>query len=86
MTNWWLGPTPPSSVSPPVDFVFSRSASHQLPDFWKGIALTRIAAILKPGRIFRVRLRRVHLPADVARASAANARTAVPCAHGDGSV
>jgi SAM-dependent methyltransferase len=32
----------------PADFVYSRNALHHLPDFWKGLALTRIAAILKP--------------------------------------
>ncbi len=39
---------------PPADFVFSRNALHQLPDFWKGIALQRIAAILRPGGILRL--------------------------------
>lgn len=34
---------------PPADFVYSRNALHHLPDFWKGIALTRLAAILRPG-------------------------------------
>ncbi len=40
---------------PPVDFLYSRNALHQLPDFWKGIALTRMAAMLKPGGILRLR-------------------------------
>ena len=39
----------------PADFVFSRHALHQLPDFWKVIALRRIASILKPGGVLRVR-------------------------------
>jgi SAM-dependent methyltransferase len=39
----------------PADFVYSRHALHHLPDFWKAIALRRIAAILKPGGIFRMR-------------------------------
>ena len=38
-----------------ADFVYSRNALHQLPDFWKGIALQRIASMLRPGGIFRVR-------------------------------
>lgn len=38
----------------PADFVFSRNALHQLPDFWKGIALARVAAILKPGGVLRL--------------------------------
>lgn len=38
-----------------VDFVYSRNALHQLPDFWKGIALQRIASMLRPGGVFRVR-------------------------------
>lgn len=40
---------------PPADFVFSRNALHQLPDFWKVVALRRVAAIIKPGGIFRLR-------------------------------
>jgi SAM-dependent methyltransferase len=39
----------------PADFVFSRHAVHQLPDFWKAIALERIAAQLRPAGIFRMR-------------------------------
>ena len=33
----------------PVDFVFTRNALHQLPDFWKALALTRLAAVMAPG-------------------------------------
>lgn len=40
---------------PPADFVYSRHVLHHLPDFWKGIALARIAAILRPGGIFSLR-------------------------------
>lgn len=40
---------------PPVDVVYSRHALHHLPDFWKVIALNRIARILKPGGIFLLR-------------------------------
>jgi ubiquinone/menaquinone biosynthesis C-methylase UbiE len=39
----------------PADFVFTRNALHQIPDFWKGIALTRIASMLAPGAILRLR-------------------------------
>ena len=39
----------------PADFVFSRNALHQIPDFWKGVALARVAAVLKPGGILRLR-------------------------------
>jgi SAM-dependent methyltransferase len=39
----------------PVGFVFTRNALHQLPDFWKGIALDRIATLLAPGGILRLR-------------------------------
>jgi SAM-dependent methyltransferase len=39
----------------PVDFVYTRNALHQLPDFWKGIALRRIATSLRPGGILRLR-------------------------------
>lgn len=39
----------------PVDFVFTRNALHQIPDFWKGVALARIASFLRPGGILRLR-------------------------------
>lgn len=39
----------------PVGFVYSRNALHQIPDFWKGIALARTAAIMAPGGILRLR-------------------------------
>src|SRR5690606_18462541 len=38
----------------PADFVFSRNALHQVPDFWKGIALARVHAVLRPGGILRL--------------------------------
>lgn len=38
----------------PADAVHIRNALHQLPDFWKGIALDRIARILRPGGILRL--------------------------------
>jgi ubiquinone/menaquinone biosynthesis C-methylase UbiE len=39
----------------PVEFAYSRHALHQLPDFWKGIALRRLADTLRPGGILRLR-------------------------------
>jgi SAM-dependent methyltransferase len=33
----------------PVDLVHSRNALHHLPDFWKAVALERVARMLKPG-------------------------------------
>lgn len=39
----------------PADFVFTRNALHQIPDFWKGIALQRLAALLRPGGVLRLR-------------------------------
>jgi SAM-dependent methyltransferase len=39
---------------PPADAVYTRNALHQLPDFWKTIALDRIAGILRPGGVLRV--------------------------------
>jgi ubiquinone/menaquinone biosynthesis C-methylase UbiE len=39
----------------PATFVYSRNALHHLPDFWKAIALRRIAAMLRPGGVFRLR-------------------------------
>jgi SAM-dependent methyltransferase len=40
---------------PPADGVYTRNALHQIPDFWKGIALQRIADILRPGGVLRLR-------------------------------
>ncbi len=39
----------------PVDGVYTRHALHQLPDFWKAMALRRIADMLRPGGILRLR-------------------------------
>jgi len=44
-----------SHDGPPADGVYTRNALHQLPDFWKGIALQRIADMLRPGGVLRVR-------------------------------
>ena len=38
----------------PADAVHTRTALHQLPDFWKGIALDRIARIRRPGGVLRL--------------------------------
>ena len=38
----------------PADVVYSRWALHHLPDFWKAVALTRMAAMLKPGGLLRL--------------------------------
>ena len=40
---------------PPADFVYTRNALHHLPDFWKAIALERLASVLRPGGILRLR-------------------------------
>lgn len=37
-----------------ADLVYSRYALHHLPDFWKVLALTRIAGMLRPGGILRL--------------------------------
>jgi len=42
-------------AGPPVDAVYTRNALHQLPDFWKALALDRIAKLLRPGGVFRLR-------------------------------
>jgi ubiquinone/menaquinone biosynthesis C-methylase UbiE len=39
---------------PPADLVYSRFALHHLPDFWKAIALSRAAEILRPGGHLRL--------------------------------
>jgi len=38
-----------------ADFVFSKNALHHLPDFWKAVALERIASLLKTGGVLRLR-------------------------------
>ena len=38
----------------PPDIVYSRNALHHLPDFWKALALTRIADLLGPGGVLRL--------------------------------
>jgi len=40
---------------PPADAVYTRHALHQLPDFWKALALDRIARMLRPGGVLRLR-------------------------------
>jgi len=40
---------------PPADAVYSRNALHHLPDFWKSVALARVAALLAPGGVLRLR-------------------------------
>ncbi len=39
----------------PVDVVYSRNALHQLPDFWKVLALTRVARVLRAGGLLWLR-------------------------------
>jgi len=38
----------------PADVVFTRNALHHLPDFWKAIALRRMASFLRPGGLLRL--------------------------------
>jgi SAM-dependent methyltransferase len=40
---------------PLADGVYTRHALHQLPDFWKTIALGRIAGLLRPGGVLGIR-------------------------------
>lgn len=42
-------------VGPPADGVYTRNALHHLPDFWKALALQRIARIMQPGAVLRIR-------------------------------
>jgi SAM-dependent methyltransferase len=35
----------------PADVVYSRNALHHLPDFWKAVALKRVADLLRPGGV-----------------------------------
>jgi ubiquinone/menaquinone biosynthesis C-methylase UbiE len=38
----------------PADIVYSRFALHHLPDFWKAIALRRMADMLRPAGVLRL--------------------------------
>jgi ubiquinone/menaquinone biosynthesis C-methylase UbiE len=35
----------------PADVVYTRNALHQVPDFWKGLALHAMASLLRPGGV-----------------------------------
>jgi ubiquinone/menaquinone biosynthesis C-methylase UbiE len=37
-----------------VDFAYSRYALHHLPDFWKAVALMRLAGIMRPNGVLRL--------------------------------
>lgn len=37
-----------------ADAIYSRNALHQLPDFWKGMALHRASQVLRPGGVLRL--------------------------------
>jgi len=39
----------------PADFVYTRNALHHLPDIWKAVALQRVADVLRPGGVLRLR-------------------------------
>jgi ubiquinone/menaquinone biosynthesis C-methylase UbiE len=39
----------------PADALFTRNVLHQVPDFWKAIALLRAARVLRPGGVLRLR-------------------------------
>ena len=43
------------NAGPPVDGLYTRNALHQLPDFWKALALERSARLLRPGGVLRLR-------------------------------
>jgi SAM-dependent methyltransferase len=42
-------------AGPPADGVYTRNALHQLPDFWKAVALDRIARMMRTGGVLRLR-------------------------------
>jgi SAM-dependent methyltransferase len=41
-------------AGPPADAVYTRNALHQLPDFWKAVALDRVRGMLRPGGVLRL--------------------------------
>jgi len=42
-------------IGEPADFAYCRNALHHLPDYWKAVALGRIAAVLKPRGVLLLR-------------------------------
>lgn len=38
----------------PIDFAYSRYALHHLPDFWKAVALVRLASVIRPNGVLRL--------------------------------
>jgi FkbM family methyltransferase len=42
-------------AGPPADVVYTRNALHHLPDAWKAVALSRVAEILRPRGVLRLR-------------------------------
>jgi SAM-dependent methyltransferase len=51
----WAGSLSYEHSGAPADGIFTRHALHQLPDFWKALALDRIAQMLRPGGVLRLR-------------------------------
>jgi SAM-dependent methyltransferase len=41
-------------AGPAADAVHTRNALHQLPDFWKAVAMDRIGRMLRPGGVLRL--------------------------------
>ncbi len=41
-------------AGPPADAVYTRHALHQLPDFWKAVALDGVARMLRPRGVLRL--------------------------------
>jgi SAM-dependent methyltransferase len=68
----------------PPDAVYSRNALHHLPDFWKAIALHRIACMLKPGGILLLRDLVFSFELDDAEASIEAWLAAAPADERDG--
>lgn len=42
-------------LGPPADLVYCRNALHHLPDFWKAMALRKMASTLRAGGLLRLR-------------------------------
>lgn len=74
----------------PVDAVFTRNALHQVPDFWKSLALDRIAQLLRAGGILRLTTRlaatlAMTSPSTCAPSSAPSGGCWSPCSPPQGS-
>jgi hypothetical protein len=77
--SWWLEETIHAGREH-FDPVYSRYALHHLPDFWKAIALTRAADLLRSGGVPRLwDVPAIRLPEAMNGAAAQSSGSAPDC-------